>query len=114
LLNVLCIFSGGSITFTIANCSEQSKEIDPSSCLPEQDGITLEDLQSQLIRRGIHQKECRPALLLEALRHLQFAGLVATTANQPGEQFVHRRYWRAATSDVQQSQAIWPQKPLTA
>jgi predicted hydrocarbon binding protein len=84
------------------------------SCLPEREGITLEELQSQLVRRGLHQKECRPALLLEALRHLQFAGLVATTANQPGEQFVFRRYWRAATSDAQSSQAIWPQNPLTA
>src|SRR6266513_3067893 len=43
------------------------------------------------------QERIRPALLLEALRHLNYAGLVATTANHAGYDLMHRRYWRAPT-----------------
>ncbi len=84
------------------------------SCLPDQDGITLEDLQHLLARRGVSARTARPALLLEALRHLQFVGLVATTANQPGDQFVHRRYWRIANTIVQKPQASHAKRSVIA
>lgn len=62
-------------------------------------GVTLAELQKTLALRGIQQERIRPALLLEALRHLHYAGLVATTANHAGDDLMHRRYWRAPTSD---------------
>ena len=36
----------------------------------------------------------RPAVLLEALQHLQCAGYVASAANQPADDLTRRRYWR--------------------
>ncbi len=68
------------------------------SHLPENGGVTLTELQKALALKGVKQKWIRPALLLEALRHLHHAGLVATTANHAGDDFVHRRYWRVSTS----------------
>jgi len=68
------------------------------SHLPENGGVTLTELQKALALEGVKQKWIRPALLLEALRHLHHAGLVATTANHAGDDFVHRRYWRVSTS----------------
>jgi len=68
------------------------------SHLPENGGVTLTELQKTLALKGVKQKWIRPALLLEALRHLHHAGLVATTANHAGDDFVHRRYWRVSTS----------------
>jgi hypothetical protein len=41
--------------------------------------------------------QLRPSVLLEALHHLQFAGLIASTANQPGDTLTLRRYWRIPT-----------------
>jgi len=70
------------------------------SYLPDNGGVTLAELQKALALRGIKQKWTRPALLLEALHHLHHAGLVATTANQTGDDFSHRRYWRISTSGV--------------
>ena len=67
--------------------------------LPAEGGVTLAELQTLLKSRGTSREMTRPALLLEALRHLHYAGLVATSANQPGDDFTHRRYWRAPTSD---------------
>jgi hypothetical protein len=67
--------------------------------LPYQQGTTLTELQLQL-RLGTtaaHPERFRPHLILEALRHLQHAGLVASTANQPGDTLANRRYWRAPT-----------------
>ncbi len=84
------------------------------SCLPEQDGLTLEELQQLLERRGVSERTARPALLLEALRHLQFVGLVATTANHPGDQFVHRRYWRVANSIKQQPRVSHSKRSVIA
>jgi hypothetical protein len=63
-------------------------------------GLTLLELQ-----RMLQQKQADPALLrlsslFEALRHLQYAGLVASTANQPGDDLAQRRYWRVPTSGM--------------
>ncbi len=66
--------------------------------LPDEGGVTLTELQKILALRGMKQEQIRPALLLEALRHLHYAGLVATTANHAGDDLLHRRYWRAPTS----------------
>jgi Haem-NO-binding len=68
------------------------------SHLPDDGGVTLAELQKMLALRGIKEKWVRPALLLEALHHLHHAGLVATTANQIGDDFAHRRYWSVAAS----------------
>ncbi|MGH2493500.1 MAG: heme NO-binding domain-containing protein [Ktedonobacteraceae bacterium] len=67
--------------------------------LPYEGGVTLAELQTLLKMRGMNRELTRPARLLEALRHLHHAGLVATSANQPGDDLTHRRYWRAPTSD---------------
>jgi hypothetical protein len=69
------------------------------SILPNEDGVTLGELHAFLQRGSINPQEFRPSVLLEALRHLQFVGLVASSANQPGDDLTHRRYWRAPTSD---------------
>ncbi|GAC1402943.1 MAG: hypothetical protein NVS4B11_36900 [Ktedonobacteraceae bacterium] len=61
------------------------------NALPQERGITLADLQ-QLVKQ-------RPSLLLESLRHLQYAGLVSTSVTEPGDNLTNRRYWRAPTSD---------------
>lgn len=66
--------------------------------LPAEGGITLAELQTLLTLRGTSKELTRPARLLEALRHLHHAGLVATSANHPGDDLTHRRYWRAPTS----------------
>ena len=70
--------------------------------LPDSGGLTLIELQKLVALRGVKQEWTRPALLLEALRHLHHAGLVATTANQAGDDLARRRYWRASTLPVQQ------------
>lgn len=67
--------------------------------LPDSGGITLAELQTLLTLRGVSKELTRPACLLEALRHLHHAGLVATTANRSGDDFTQRRYWHARTSD---------------
>ncbi len=72
------------------------------SALPdsESEGITLEELQDRLRMRGADSKSAlRPARLLEALRHLHHAGLVANTANHAEDTLITRRYWRAPTTD---------------
>jgi hypothetical protein len=68
------------------------------SMLPKEEGMTLGELQEALRLRGINQRQQRPALILQALLHLHYAGLVASTANRPGDDFMHRRYWRVPTS----------------
>ena len=82
------------------------------ACLPDRNGMTMEELLVLLRQRGMSERTARPALVLEALHHLQFVGLVATTANQPGDQFVHRRYWRVANSSAQP--ATLSKKPVIA
>jgi Haem-NO-binding len=66
--------------------------------LPEQDGFTLLELHRLMQGKPTSFGRLRLSILLEALRHLQYAGLVASTANQPGDDMTHRRYWRAPTS----------------
>ncbi|HLI70943.1 MAG TPA: heme NO-binding domain-containing protein [Ktedonobacteraceae bacterium] len=68
------------------------------SILPKEEGMTLAEVQEILRTRGVSQHQQRPALILQALLHLHYAGLVATTANRPGDDFIHRRYWRVPTS----------------
>jgi hypothetical protein len=66
--------------------------------LPEDgptESVTLGDLQEILrLHRRVDAHSLRPAVLLEALQHLQFAGYVASTANQSNGDLTHRRYWR--------------------
>jgi hypothetical protein len=63
--------------------------------LPPENGITLQDLEILLrAQSGIPLHLLRPSLLLSALAHLQHAGLVASTANMPGDVLLRRRYWR--------------------
>jgi hypothetical protein len=66
--------------------------------LPDSDGVTLMELQRILQKRQGDPRQWRPSVLLEALQHLQHAGLANTTANQPGDNLTHRRYWRAPTT----------------
>lgn len=62
--------------------------------LPDSYGLTLAEIQEQMLLRGVSKQQCRPALILQALTHLHHAGLVASSANEPGDDFAHRRYWR--------------------
>ncbi len=67
------------------------------SVLPSEYGLTLVELQEHLRVWEVKQQQIRPAILLEALRHLQHAGLVSSTANRPGDNLANRRYWRTPT-----------------
>ncbi len=65
------------------------------TALPDRDGVTLQDLQRIMQHwQGITAQQMRPSVLLEALRHLQHAGLATSTANQVGDDLSNRRYWR--------------------
>jgi hypothetical protein len=64
------------------------------SALPDQGGFTLAQIQSSLRLRLADPQDVRPYRVLEALRHLQHAGWVASTADQPGDTLSTRRYWR--------------------
>lgn len=64
------------------------------SALPDVEGMTLYDLQRTMTHWPVSPNQLRPSVLLEALRHLQFAGLITSTANQPGDTLTQRRYWR--------------------
>jgi hypothetical protein len=66
--------------------------------LPDHDGRTLHEVQAVLQHWQVSPHQLRPSVLLEALRHLVHAGLVASTANHPGDELALRRYWRAPTS----------------
>ncbi len=61
-------------------------------------GVTLIELQGILQHYQVDLIQLRPSILLEALRHLQHAGLVASTANHLRDDLARRRYWRAPTS----------------
>lgn len=67
------------------------------SVLPTEYGLTLVELQEHLRVWEVNEQQVRPAVLLEALRHLQHAGLVSSTANRPGDNLANRRYWRTPT-----------------
>lgn len=68
------------------------------SLLPEAgtvQGLTLTELQEGLKRyKQVDAYQLRPAVLLEALQQLQFAGYVMSTATMPNDVFALRRYWR--------------------
>ncbi|HLZ56635.1 MAG TPA: heme NO-binding domain-containing protein [Ktedonosporobacter sp.] len=61
--------------------------------LPDSEGITPLELKTILSQK--HRGEIRISVLLEALQHLQYAGLVASTTNTTGDELMRRRYWRA-------------------
>lgn len=63
--------------------------------LPYEDGVTLQDLEALVrVRSGVPLHQIRPSVLLNAVSHLQHAGLVTSTANRPGDILPIRRYWR--------------------
>lgn len=66
--------------------------------LPYQKGSSLAELQMRLEKVAAHPEHLRPHLVLEALSHLQYAGLVASTANQPEDTLATRLYWRTPTT----------------
>jgi hypothetical protein len=70
------------------------------SIVPASHGVTLVELQSILKRyyQNTSPRQLRPSILLEALHHLQHAGLIASTVNQPGDTLMMRRYWRVPTT----------------
>lgn len=69
------------------------------SVLPDTDGVTMADVQRMMQHwPQVSPQQLRPSVLLESLRHLIHAGLVASTANQPGDDLANRRYWRVPTS----------------
>lgn len=65
--------------------------------LPDSNGVTLAEVQELMRHRQGSPNQLRPSVLLEALHHLQHAGLASSTANQPGDDLTRRRYWRAPT-----------------
>jgi hypothetical protein len=70
------------------------------SIVPASQGITLVELQGMMRKyyQDSSPRQLRPSILLEALHHLQHAGLVASTVNQPGDTLMTRRYWRVPTT----------------
>ncbi len=74
------------------------------SVLPVQNsgfvGITLQELQKLLQQKNAPVRLLRPAVLLDALLHLSYAGLVGNSAHQLGsnaqDDLTSRRYWRAS------------------
>lgn len=61
--------------------------------LPRQHGLTLAEIKEMLQQHGASKRELRPGLILQALIQLHHAGLVASSANEAGDEFTHRRYW---------------------
>lgn len=62
--------------------------------LPTENGITLQELQERLQQLALPRQQTRPSVLLCIINHLYFAGIISSTANQPGDNLAHRRYWR--------------------
>lgn len=58
------------------------------------EGWTLTDIRALLASKGANGYYQRPAVMLEAVQHLQFAGLVMTNANEQTDTMMTRRYWR--------------------
>ena len=57
-------------------------------------GWTLREIGARLAARGVHPYYQRSAVLLEAVQHLQFAGLIRSSANDATDAMMTRRYWR--------------------
>ncbi len=60
-------------------------------------GWTLTEIRALLDSRGLHAYYQRPAVMLEAMQHLQFAGLIMSNANDKSTSMMTRRYWRIPT-----------------
>lgn len=76
------------------------------SLLPDNGGITMGELQERLHTvASVPQEQVRPRIIFEGLRHLQYAGLITSTANQPGDVLTQRRFWRVPTHDQEGSVA---------
>ena len=60
----------------------------------ERDGITLAEIAERLRRRHVGAHVLRPSVLLDAVYHLQHAGLAAVPADQQSDDLMRRRYWR--------------------
>lgn len=58
------------------------------------EGRTLLEIRTLLAARGLHRYYQRPAIMLEAIQHLQFAGLIMSNANNKHGNIMTRRYWR--------------------
>lgn len=58
------------------------------------EGWTIMDVRALLASRGASASYQRPAILFEAVQQLQFAGLVASNANEGNDNMMARRYWR--------------------
>lgn len=56
-------------------------------------GLNLSDIQQRLQIRNATPHQLRPAVMLEAIQRLQFAGMIMSTA-QSGDDLASRRYWR--------------------
>ncbi len=62
------------------------------------EGMTLDEIQAHLKQLQVHPHHLRPAVILDALLHLSYAGLVANDARQLSNELTKRRYWRASLS----------------
>lgn len=60
-------------------------------------GWTLRDIGALLAAKGAHAYYQRPAVLLDAVQQLQFAGLIRSSANEEADTMMNRRYWRLQT-----------------
>ena len=59
----------------------------------EEGALTLFELQAKLMSFSAESQRLRPSTLLDTLQRLQHAGLLASTANQAGDDLGNRRYW---------------------
>ena len=60
----------------------------------EREGITLAEIAARLRLRHVGSHLLRPSLLLDAVYHLQHAGLAAVPVDQQSDDLMRRRYWR--------------------
>lgn len=58
-------------------------------------GFTLAEITERLRKyQKVEEALLRPAVLVEALYQMQFAGYAMSDASQPGSTLIQRRYWR--------------------
>lgn len=63
--------------------------------LPASDGLTWVELLRHLHSLNAPADMLRPSTILEAIHHLQHAGLVSSSSHLAGDTMDGRRYWRA-------------------
>ncbi len=63
--------------------------------LPTAEGLTWVELHRRMRSLPVAKDMLRPSMLLEAIQHLQHAGLVSSSSYLPGDTMDGRRYWRA-------------------